>query len=543
MTVKLVKNQKTLLIKTVRVAGLGGGPVDRVGWIRIVSVNVPGGSTGNEVYEDPPNNTILQSVDVSDTTFNVVIESSFPTVEVNGVPSTIPLVGSIYRGSVSVTIAADGPVTAECFNPDGGEAATDTIQVAIDLPPTITALSFTGGYPGAQTELKAGDTFQLTGTTDIPADAVEVEATGASTTVQLLPFAAGTAFVVTMVIGDQGTSPQALPATVRARSASTGAFGPSRATNQGGGSVDGTDLVTLNNLFPTVSFGAVTYPGGQGALKGAEFATVVNTVSDFDSVVYDSPTSELSITNPNTVEDPKTVSRISGGYNVSIDNLRATANRAANDATTVGQTVVNIAAVAATITVQEPAARLRSGGNDGTAPQDHSITITSDQDLLAAPTLDPDLGGARGVFLGAFTGGPQVWNAFLRVLDTDEKGTFNWGSLVATNLAGIVTGSITGDSQYVLGGFVARSLTFGSFATSTAIGVEVVDFAKLEAGIFTATNQTALKQPIGTPPSVTNGYTIDATGINPTSVIWLDSPAAASNSGGTAQITNVEEVV
>jgi len=40
-----------------------------------------------------------------------------------------------------------------------------------------------------------------------------------------------------------------------------------------------------------------------------------------------------------------------------------------------------------------------------------------------------------------------------------------------------------------------------------------------------------------------NGYTINAAGVKPTQVIWLDTAAAGSNSGGTAQITNVQEAV
>lgn len=189
----------------------------------------------------------------------------------------------------------------------------------------------------------------------------------------------------------------------------------------------------------------------------------------------------------------------------------------------------------------EPAARLISGGNNGTAPQDHTITITANQNLPAAPTLAPDA-GARGAFLAAFAGGPLVWTAALRVLDTDDKGVFNWGAIAATNLAGIPTAVITGDGQYTLGGFVARTLTFAAFATQTQLDVEVVTFANVQATIFSSTGQPALRQPIGTLPSVTDGYTIDAVAINPAQVEWLDTPAASANSTGTAQIVNLEEV-
>jgi len=531
-----------VLIKTIRVRGGSlTPPVDRVGWIRIVDIQVPGGSTANAVYQDPPGNTVLQSIDVSSGTFDVIVESSYPKVEVNAIAATLPLVGSIYRGAVSIVLAADGPVLAKTIDPNDADAAEDTVEVALDLPPQIVTLFFFGGYPGSQTELKAGDTYLLQGTTDKPCDAIEIQDAGASDAVQLQTFASSLVFLVPMTVGDRGVATLALPATVRPRSASTGALGPAAATNALGGSVDGTDLVNLNNRYPSVAIGAITYPGGQLALKAAEAATVANTLSDFDSVAYDSPNGDLAVTLPAASEDPKTVNRAAGSYNVSVNNFRITANRAANDATTVRQAIVAIANVAPTITVQEPAARLRSGGNDGTAPQDHTITVSSDQDLLAAPTLDPDLGGARGAFLAAFAGGPQVWTALLRILDTDEKGTFNWGTLAATGLSGILTGTITGDAQYILGGFVARSLTFAAFATQTAMNVEVADFTKLQAGIFTSTNQPALKQGIGTPPSVTDGFSIDALGVNPTQVIWLDTPAAGANATGTAQITNVEE--
>jgi len=482
-------------------------------------------------------------VTVSAGTFDIAIESSYPLVLVNAVPATLTRAGDIYTGTVSATIGVSGDVEVQVVDSDDVNGVVDTIAVTIDAPPALLTFSFVGGYPGTQSELKAGDTYQLTGTTDINADAIEVQATGASDSVQLLTFASGTSFTVTMTIGDQGTSLQALAATAKPRSSTTAAFGVTRATNFAGGSVDGTDLVNLNNLFPGIVLGTITYPVTQTALKGVETATVVNGLTNFDTVVYDSPNGDLTITLPTTSEDPKTVTRLAGSYNVSTNNFRITANRAANDADTIDQVVVKIANVAATLTVTEPATRLRSGGNDGTAAQDHTITITASQELPAAPTLAADA-GSRGTFQGGgFVGGATVWTRDLRVLDTDDKGTFNWGAIAATNRAGIATSAITGDSVYTLGGFVQRTLTFAAFATTAAMNVEVADFSKLTAGIFTSTNQTALKQAIGTGPSVTDGYTIDAVSINPTDVIWLDTPAAGANSGGTAQITNVEETV
>ena len=116
-------------------------------------------------------------------------------------------------------------------------------------------------------------------------------------------------------------------------------------------------------------------------------------------------------------------------------------------------------------------------------------------------------------------------------------------NLVATNLADTDTTVITGDDTYVIGGVLPRDLTFAPFATTETTTVPVTDFSKVAAGIFTATNQPSLRQAIGTPPSVTNGYTIVAIATNPTTVTWLDSPAASSNSSGTAQLLAFEETV
>ena len=158
--------------------------------------------------------------------------------------------------------------------------------------------------------------------------------------------------------------------------------------------------------------------------------------------------------------------------------------------------------------------------------------------------MDP--AASRGTFTGAFSGGPTSWNRTLQVTDNENPGDGSanaWINFSATNRAGRVITTITTGPTYVIGGFVARDLTYAAFATSTNMNVPVTDFAKLTAGIFTASGNAALKQSIGTSPPVVEGYTIDALGINPTAVIWLDTARAATNSTGTAQITDVEETV
>jgi len=522
-----------------------GGGAGGSGWVYITDADVQvSGTISNKVYQDT-GNTVLQSFTTSTVDITLSIRSSYPKVEIGGSPFelTRDVGGGYYEGDIDITIAGSGDVAIEIQTADDNPGATDTVAVTLVAPPELLTLSFTGGYPGSQTELKEDDNYGITGTTDKPIDAIEIYDYEAGK-YELIIGLSGSSFSEQITIADRGNSPVLRPARVRARDAVTGAWGNYRDTNQGGGSTEGVHVVNCNNLHPSVAIGSVTYPGAQGALKASESASVANTCSNFDTIIYSDPTAtELNISNTTTYEASKNVSRIGGTYNVSTTNFRITANRAANDADTIANTTVNIANVAAQITVAEPAARLRSGGNDGTSIQNHTITLTSDQQLLSTPSLSEDTGG--GTFIGSWSGGPTVYTRTLQVHDDDVKATYNWQSLSATNLAGIVTTVITGDDSYVLGGFVARTLTFAAFSQTTTLNVAVVTYTKVQAGIFTSTNQVAIRHtPQGDHADAANEYTIDSPlNTNPQTLWWNDVAAAAANSGGTAQITNVEEIV
>jgi hypothetical protein len=223
--------------------------------------------------------------------------------------------------------------------------------------------------------------------------------------------------------------------------------------------------------------------------------------------------------------------------------LRATVHRNANGAESVADTLVKIANVAATVGVSQPAARLRSGGNDGTDPQDHTITITATQELFAAPTLglQLDAGAWQGA---AFADGPKIWTRALRVLDSHLKGEFNWGPLVAVNLSGIPTTALTGGETYILGGFVARDIAFPTFSQEAALNAEVVDYAKLKAGLWTATALPSIRMPVqGDGFLAFNRFTVLEVGVYPATLWWNDSGAAATNDDGTAMLLAIEETV
>jgi hypothetical protein len=512
------------------------------GWIYVTdAATVEGDAAVAKVFQDVAG-TILQSFTSPSVNLRLSLRASYPLVEVNTVPAELTRdpIGGYYYGDVDVTVVASGDVTCRVLTSDAHEAARDTVAVTLDLPPVIQTLSFTGAYPGGQTELKENDTYAVTGTTDIVTDAIEVidyEA-GKSTIIVIAPT---TNFTVAVPIADRGNTAVLRPARIRARSTTTSAYGATRDTNELGGAVEGVDLVRVNNLAPGVVIGVVVYPGAQLALKGSETATVGNNITNADVVSYTSPGAELSITNPSIAENPKTVQRIAGTFNTTVNNFRITATRNANGAVTVANAVVSIANTAASIVVTEPAARLRSGGNDGTAVQNHTITLTSDQPLLSAPTLSAAVGG--GTFTGVWAGGPNVWTRTLQVHDDDTKGTYGWTGLSATNLAGVVTSAITGDAQYVLGGAVARTIAVPAFSSTATINVAFVDYAKVQAGIWSLTANQSVKAAVqGDTTPLTSGYTIQTLSVNPSTLVVLDATIIASNTG-TLQLLNVEETV
>lgn len=513
----------------------------KYGWIYITDITPQSsGVVTNKIYQDS-GDTVLQSAVASTEDVRVHVLASYPLVNVDGMDGTLTRHGdqSHYSGYVDISVPNSKDISAYVTTADDNQGATDTVYLEIDSPADILTLSFAGSYPGAQTELKAGDTFQIIGTTSAPVDAVEILDYGACIN-EVKVFAANTVFSVHGTIANRGTSPQLLPARVRARSASTGDYGSYRDTNELGGSIEGLDVVKCNNLYPTVIFGTKTYPPSQSALKDSETATVDVTTANFDSIAYSSPNGELAISNPTTNEPTKTVGRIGGTYNDSVTNLRGQATRNANAATTTTDTIIDIAHVAVTLSVVEQATRLRTGAFPGAT---YTITINLDQTVTTAPLLEEDTPNA-GEFQGSWDGSGMTWTRDIKVVDTDVPGSYTWQNPYVVNRAGIVTNTITGDASYIIGGFTKRTITFAAWSQTAELPVVVSNYSKLQAGIFTATNQQSTRNPVqGNQDNLVDTFTVLNIGSSPTTVFWNDLDAANSNSSGTAQLIDIEEVV
>jgi len=538
-----------------------GSVVDRQGWIYVTDLDGAGaGIVSDKIYQDS-GNTVIQSGTSDTQDLELDLKASYPLVEVatmsgttefNVQSYTLPRSGdgSHYTGTVSYTMLSDAPyaIKAEVTTPDNndpscGIGACDNVVVEVDTPPELLTLFFTGGYPGSQTQLKAGDTYQISGTTDKPANAIRLLNVDAGIS-QTLTFTEGTSFTVTMTIANRGTSTQALPAHAEARN-SSGGFGSTRTTDELGGAVDGTDLVNLNNLYPSFVDNGTTFPASQSAFKGVEVGSQSTTVNNGDTAAYTSPHGDFTITSPGVLATVKTITCTNpGDYNDSATNYRIIANRAANDADATFNKQIEVADIAPTLIVTQPQTRLRAD-NPAVA---YLITATANQNIAGAPVIGIPISGTwQG---GAFVGGAKVWTRTIDIVDGDATGIAAW-TLTGTieNNAGTTSTNISGDEN--VGGFVSRQMVVAAWPVrETEINHTVADTTKLVcenlskggAGpnggtIFSFLNSltnTADSFAITTPSGV----------LNTSGDIWynLDLANAVSNTTGTAIII-LEETV
>lgn len=422
----------------------------------------------------------------------------------------------VFKGSADINASGLNSITARDNNSN-----SVSVTINIEEPPVVTECIFTeAAYPNGQTELKKNDTATI-----------QVTADKAFNRIQIADYEAGTAKTVSVTedltatcsvdIADRGDSAVLRPVKVKVITSNESVseyYDSSTA-----GDTEHVNKVMCNNLYPTMDYNSITYPTNQEALKGSESADIDIEIINFDTVAYSSPNNQLLIPDSAVYNRIKTVTRLAGDYNISAINYKITATRAANNSSVEINKVIFIANVAPTITVFSPS-RLRSGGNDGTAAQNHTITISSNQNLIEAPSLFADI----GVWQGAnFSGSAQSWSRNLQIDDDESKGAGTFSSLSATGLAGIEQTTISSGGSYTVGGFVSRTLILDAFQNIVEMNVAVIDTAKLSSSW--SVKDLTFKS-IGTSAPVPNGYTISALDTNPINVIVLDTAATSSRS-------------
>ena len=531
------------------------------GFVAITDITAtnPSDNVGSKVKTD--DNNVLQSCVSSSTSVTVSVlavtgTSAFkPSVTVNGILATLTrnATTDVWSGTAAITLTGTSPYTVTATHSDG---AVDTAAVTIEDAPVITLLEFSNAYSqgAGQTEHAAGQKLDLTITSPTLFDAVEIIYTNgltATTAIGITEIDDTLTHTLEVTIADQGSygtgAPLILPAKARIRNLN-GTWSSVFSSNDFGGT-NGTHILALNNTRPVVTAGVITYPASQFALKLTEQATVAATYANVDSVLWTSA-SQLTVSSP-TVMGNVTVNRLAGGYNVSTTNLTATAQRVANATSSTTNVVVWIADTPPVITKVLPAARLRSG----ISAQPHVIRLDSDQRLIsidmAAGTIT---GNAAGTFSGVWaTANNGLTNTrTLSVADIDPKGTATFTSLSAINLAGREVTTVTTDLDYVLGGFVIRTVTVPSYHPSgnrqVAIGTAVTNTALLRASNLSkgggsgSLNTTYLNSLVDTVDRFTITDSFGSLSSTGDTLYNLDLVNAQTNISGSSQF-EIEELV
>ena len=350
---------------------------------------------------------------------------------------------------------------------DNGAIGSGNVTIKIARNPIInsvvlqtTPLSASSPNIVGTTEIKGGDIINA----EVIVNINEVAASDIKLSVSNAGISNGTqtaysAYTPTAV-GD-GTYKYLIPVVVTSSLARDGAQGvtvtPRNNFNSEGSSVTSASSATVNNsTFPTFTLGgAVTYPANQSALKDSETASVPNDVFDYNSLLFTSPNSDLSITNPTTYEAYKTVTRIGGSYNISTDNFTITATKTSNGMVRSDSLVVNIANTAATFSINGLASNIAV--NTGQAVTDN-FDLDMNQVLYEIPSLDPNSSQSPQSTLTRTASGTGLYsNDFtITALVTDQKGSFPF-IVSGKNLAGKETNIINTNPNYNISGMVEGS--------------------------------------------------------------------------------------
>lgn len=523
-------------------------------------------SINDNVYDKvlTDDNYVLQSCKSSTTAVRVYAiaitgKVTFkPLVTINGYSTTVSRIGSTdtWLCYADIVVSGSSPYTITALHAEGG---SDTASMEVVAAPVVINIFLTDTYPSSssgQVEHAAGQTVTLNVQSDQDFNAIEISSDTSNALVAgVYSVSLGASASIVVPVADRGISTVTKSVTLRVKNAN-GTWS-SYIASTSFGLDDGTHTLQLNNTRPSISFGSVSYPVNQSALKDVETATVPVTYLNVDEVVFSSLTApvQLSITNPTTIEPTKTVTRNTGsiGYNVSVNNLQAVVTKTSNATTSTAARVVNIAHDPATITSITKPSRLRSSPSG----VNHSITVNCNQRTQSL-TMAAEVGDLQGASWTTLDQG-ETYTRQLRIDDADSKQLANFNSISLVNLAGVVTTEVTISPptlQYTVGGFIQRTVFVNAWTDGStpsqreaSIGTEVRDTSKLlvtigsSTGAFTNT-LTTYTSPSN--PTTTNYAVTGPTGVlNSTAgnlIFVRDTLLASGNVTGTLPVS-VEETI
>lgn len=508
----------------------------------------------------PANAVITASTtDEDDVTVSLLIEPGFslysPTVTITAdVPAnfnggnpvvldassglTKPTADRQFVGTFTANVTDSVVLTA--VSSAGGTTTTTINRAGVGPAISTLVLQPESAQGAGVTHVKNGDYVSIA-SGSVPNDATAVEIIGASElangTTQLTLGAedsAGVGFKTISGSFQVAGASNGTDRTVLARAQNAlGTFGVNFETN-------GLDV---DSNVPTFSGFNVTYPAGQGAIKVSETATVALTVSDFTSLVYSTPTNQVSINGGDTTTyESKVVTYATGSYNVSSNNYRVVATKVTNGTSTTYNNVVKVVNVAPTaaLTIDGNPSRLTSavGGTN------YTVRLNPNQDLYEAPNA---LSADEGTFTASWVDSTgDNWTKTLTISDTDARGTHAFTGMIITGLSGITGTTIVSGANYTIGGFTSRVLTVPAFSQSVQLPAAIGDVTKVIASYYQASaliRQTDLAE-VFQGFAFADRFNDDANAVyddtNPT-VFWLsDASFAGANTSGNLQI-QVEE--
>lgn len=371
-------------------------------------------------------------------------------------PKTVSYVTGVFNNSDNITITA--------ARDDNGAVHSTDAKIRIAKNPIITgiildstATSATSPNVVGTTEIKGGDVVQaevVVNTNEVAAGNIKFSVSNAGVSNGTQTSYSSASSSTTLPDGSVSyTLNVNVTSSVGRDGAQSVTVTPRNNFNTTGPALTSAASATVNNAeFPSLTAGPVSYPATQAALKDTESATVTNTAATYDTIVYTSPGSELTISNSTSFEGSKNVDRLGGTYNISTDNFTATATKASNGMVRDASTVVNIANTSAAFTINNLASSIQI--NTGQSVIDN-FDLDINQILYENPALYLDYTQDPQSTLTATAQGTGTTdnNYRITVAPDDGKGQFTFSGS-GLNLAGKETFAIGTNPNYTISGVV-----------------------------------------------------------------------------------------
>ena len=300
--------------------------------------------------------------------------------------------------------------------------------------------------------------------------------------------------------------------------------------------------VVNNNDVPSFTIASIDYPANQSALNGSQQATVNHTKNaHVDVTAYGNSNSstqgQIQISNANTFEAAKTVTRQAGSYNPSSNNFTVSGTKNSNGLVTSSSTAVRIANVAPQYTINNLNNIKTLEGQNST----DSFTITANQVLGEnAPILDvvhshkSDTTVAKTSESNITLDGQQFVNSASYLLTANEssvKGEFAF-NFTGTGIGGQEVTVISTNPNYSISGFAEREV----IASPQSLGAGL---AAIGTSVSDPSNVTFENISEGISPGVGTDYTYKsyADGTQMTATIDFNNQFTVTDSAGLTSTT------